>query len=97
MHTLPFVKMQGLGNDYVYIDCFSRETGSYIAKTDIPDLARRISDRHTGVGSDGLVLILPSEGADARMRMFNAGRLGSADVRKCYPLCRQVSVRERLG
>ncbi len=72
MHTLPFVKMHGLGNDYVYIDCFSRETGSYIAKTDIPDLARRISDRHTGVGSDGLVLILPCEGADARMRMFNA-------------------------
>ena len=64
--------MQALGNDYVYIDCFSAETASLLAETDIPMLARRISNRHTGIGSDGLVLILPSKGADAKMRIFNA-------------------------
>jgi diaminopimelate epimerase len=58
--------MHGAGNDYVYVDCF-RE------KVDNPrDLAIRISDRHKGVGSDGLVLIMPSKIADFRMRMFNA-------------------------
>ena len=63
---MRFVKMQGAGNDYVYVDCF-RET--------VPDpaaLAVRISDRHFGIGSDGLVLICPSDAADCRMRMFNA-------------------------
>ena len=69
---LPFVKMHGLGNDYVYIDCFRPETVKVLKKIDLPDLARRVSDRHFGVGSDGLVLIMPSETADARMRIFNA-------------------------
>ncbi|MDE6718120.1 MAG: diaminopimelate epimerase [Muribaculaceae bacterium] len=58
--------MHGAGNDYIYID----------ALTEVPDnlplLSRQISDRHFGVGSDGLVVILPSERADFRMRMFNA-------------------------
>ncbi|MBO4250643.1 MAG: diaminopimelate epimerase [Paludibacteraceae bacterium] len=70
--TIPFIKMHGLGNDYVYIDCFPAETAKIIAKTDLSSLARRVSDRHTGIGSDGLVLILPSQEADARMRIFNA-------------------------
>lgn len=69
---LPFIKMHGLGNDYVYIDCFRPETVKVLKKMDFPDLARRVSDRHFGVGSDGLVLIMPSETADARMRIFNA-------------------------
>lgn len=63
---MKFIKMQAAGNDYVYIDTFT---------TTIPNpekLAPRISDRHFGVGSDGLVLICPSEKADCRMRMFNA-------------------------
>ncbi|QDV58337.1 diaminopimelate epimerase [Rosistilla oblonga] len=64
---MQFTKMQGAGNDYVYIDCFAQPTPENIA-----DLAIRISDRHFGVGGDGLVLIQPSEIADARMRMFNA-------------------------
>ena len=72
MKTLLFIKMHGLGNDYVYIDCFEPSTAEVIASTDLASLARRVSDRHTGIGSDGLVLILPSEEADARMRMFNA-------------------------
>lgn len=72
MKILPFIKMHGLSNDYVYIDCFEEDTAALIAHADIPALARRISDRHTGAGSDGLVLILPDNEADARMRIFNA-------------------------
>lgn len=71
---LPFIKMHGLGNDYVYIDCFFTPAAEIVLNTDLPTLARRISDRHTGIGSDGLVLILPPEKAetDAVMRIFNA-------------------------
>jgi len=72
MSTLPFIKMHGFGNDYVYIDCFSKTTAQIIAKTDLSALARVVSDRHFGIGSDGLVLMLPSEEADAKMRIFNA-------------------------
>jgi diaminopimelate epimerase len=62
-----FVKMHGAGNDYVYIDCFTEH-----APADPARLAPRIADRHRGVGGDGLVLVLPSAKAAARMRMFNA-------------------------
>ena len=61
-----FVKMHGAGNDYIYFDCLSGEPEN------IPALAVRLSDRHKGIGGDGLVLICPSAVADARMRMFNA-------------------------
>jgi diaminopimelate epimerase len=64
---IEFVKMQGLGNDYVYIDCFAEPTPA-----DPAALAPRIADRHFGVGGDGLVLVMPSAVAVARMRMFNA-------------------------
>jgi len=63
---MRFTKMEGLGNDYVYVDGFGTEVA------DPPALARRVSDRHFGVGADGLILILPSERADVRMRMHNA-------------------------
>ncbi len=63
---MRFTKMQGAGNDYVYVDCFREKMPSDPAKLSIA-----ISDRHFGVGSDGLILICPSETADARMRMFN--------------------------
>lgn len=59
--------MHGAGNDYVYVNLFEETVPE-----DVTDLAIAISDRHTGVGSDGLILIEPSEIADARMRMFNA-------------------------
>jgi len=65
---IEFTKMQGCGNDYVYIDC-------YAGKYDIRDkagLARRLSDRHFGVGSDGLIFINPSLKADFEMEMYNA-------------------------
>ena len=69
---LKFVKMHGLGNDYVYIDCFPATAAATIARTDLSALARAVSDRHFGIGSDGLVLILPCKEADAAMRIFNA-------------------------
>ena len=62
-----FTKMQGAGNDYIYVDCFSQPIPS-----DPAALARAVSDRHFGIGADGLILICPVEGADAEMRMFNA-------------------------
>jgi diaminopimelate epimerase len=64
---MRFTKMHGAGNDYVYVDCFAEPV-----PRNLPDVARRISDRRFGVGSDGLILICPSERADAEMRMFNA-------------------------
>jgi diaminopimelate epimerase len=64
---MKFTKMHGIGNDYVYVDIFDQP-----APGDPARLAVAISDRHFGVGSDGLILIGPSERADARMRMFNA-------------------------
>jgi len=63
---MRFTKMHGIGNDYVYVDCVERSPADPAA------LARAISDRHYGVGGDGLILILPSQNADVRMRMFNA-------------------------
>jgi diaminopimelate epimerase len=64
---MRFTKMHGIGNDYIYVDCICNPP-----PRDPPALARAISDRHFGVGSDGLILICPSERADVRMRMHNA-------------------------
>ena len=64
---MRFTKMHGLGNDYVYVSTFTEATPA-----DPAALSVRVSDRHFGIGSDGLILIAPSEVADARMRMFNA-------------------------
>ena len=62
---MRFTKMQAYGNDYVYIDAIHQEL------PDLPSLARFVSDRHFAIGSDGMVLICPSDTADFRMRMFN--------------------------
>lgn len=64
---MKFTKMHGAGNDYVYVNCFEEQLTE-----DLPTLARAVSDRHTGIGGDGLILICPSEVSDAQMRMFNA-------------------------
>jgi len=64
---MRFTKMHGAGNDYIYIDCFSQPVPANPG-----DLARRMADRHFGVGGDGLILICPSAVADAKMRIFNA-------------------------
>lgn len=62
---LSFTKMHGCGNDYIYFNCFEQE----IANPE--QLSIAVSDRHFGIGGDGIVLICPSEVADAKMRMFN--------------------------
>jgi len=63
---MKFTKMHGAGNDYVYVNCFEEPVEN-------PEqVAVRVSNRNFGIGSDGLILILPSERADVRMRMFNA-------------------------
>lgn len=64
---MKFTKMHGIGNDYVYVNCIEED----LTAVDLPALAIDISDRHFGVGGDGLILIMPSEKADFRMRMFN--------------------------
>lgn len=64
---MKFTKMHGAGNDYLYVNCFEA-----VELGDIPSLARAMTDRHFGAGGDGLVLIQPTEQADACMRMFNA-------------------------
>ena len=63
---MNFTKMHGLGNDYVLVDCFKQ------AVDDPPALAIAVSDRHTGIGSDGLILMHPSKSADVRMEIYNA-------------------------
>ena len=62
-----FIKMHGIGNDYIYIDCIANPMPN-----NIEQFSRHASDRHIGIGGDGVVLILPSEVTDCRMRMFNA-------------------------
>ena len=65
---MQFTKMHGIGNDYVYVNCFDEPQPK-----DPAGLARKMADRHFGVGGDGLILICSSDnGADARMRMYNA-------------------------
>lgn len=63
---MKFTKMQGLGNDYIYFECINQEL------KEPEKLSIKLSDRHFGVGGDGIVMILPSKVADFRMRMFNA-------------------------
>ncbi len=67
---IRFTKMHGAGNDYIYVDCISQPLPQWGESEGA--VAQRLSDRHFGIGADGLVLILPSEKADLRMRMFNA-------------------------
>jgi len=71
---MKFTKMHGIGNDYIYVNGFEEPM-------DHPaEVARAVSHRHFGIGSDGLILILPSTQADFRMRMFNAD---GSEVQMC--------------
>ena len=63
---MKFTKMHGIGNDYIYFNCFEEKIKNP------GELSIKLSDRHFGAGGDGIVLILPSDKADFRMRMFNA-------------------------
>ncbi len=101
---MEFVKMHGAGNDYIFIDCIKQQFN-----TDPAALSRRLSDRHKGVGGDGIVLIMKSSLADFRMRMFNAdgsegGMCGNAI--RCvgkylhdfgYTTANEVSIETRSG
>ncbi|GGC81435.1 diaminopimelate epimerase [Thalassobacillus devorans] len=64
---IPFIKMHGLGNNYIFIDTFKFN----LEEDMLPALARKVSDPHTGIGSDGLILIHPSDQAEVGMRIFN--------------------------
>ena len=99
---MRFTKMHGAGNDYVYVDCFAQPVPD-----DPAELARRVSDRHFGIGGDGLILILPSQVADARMWMFNAD---GSEAEMCgngircvakyiydHDICRKESLRVETG
>ena len=66
MNKFKFTKMHGAGNDYIYVNCFEEKV------EDINATAKKVSDRHFGIGSDGLVLICPSDKADFRMDMYNS-------------------------
>lgn len=68
MQKIPFIKMHGCGNDYVYINAIEFD----VKNIDLPDLAKKISHRNFGIGGDGLVLILPSEKEAVKMRIFNS-------------------------
>jgi diaminopimelate epimerase len=67
MKTLKFTKMHGLGNNYIYVNMFKEE----IADSDMAELAIAVADPYTGIGSDGMILICPSEVAPVKMRVFN--------------------------
>lgn len=78
--------MHGAGNDYIYVDAFAYDL------KDPAEFALHMSDRHKGIGSDGLVLIGPSKTCDVRMRMFNADGSEGRMVRQCKPVCGQIRV-----
>lgn len=63
---MRFTKMQGIGNDYIYVNLFKEKLDNFA------ETSRIVSDRHFGIGGDGLILIMPSDKADFRMRIFNA-------------------------
>ncbi|TDQ40430.1 diaminopimelate epimerase [Aureibacillus halotolerans] len=74
--TLPFVKMEALGNNYIYLDCIGEDLPTLVWE----DVAVDVSDRNTGIGSDGLILMMPSTKADLRMRVFN---MDGSEAKNC--------------
>ena len=84
--SMKFTKMHGIGNDYVYVNCFTEQV------RDPEQVSCRISDRHFGIGSDGLVLIRPSSVADFKMEIYNADGSRAKNVWKRDSLCGEVCV-----
>lgn len=84
---MRFTKMQGCGNDYIYVNAMEERVES-------PGrLAKAVSDRHFGIGADGLILIGASKTADFSMEMYNADGSKRRDVRQRHPLCGKIRVR----
>lgn len=85
---MKFYKMHGIGNDYIYFDCFKEEI------KEPEKLSLRLSDRHFGIGGDGIILLCPSKTADIKMRMFNAdgseGRMCGNGIRCLGKLARDL-------
>lgn len=79
---MRFIKMNGLGNDYVFVDC------RYEIVEDPEALAVRVSERNRGIGSDGLVLMMPDQDADLAMRIFNAD---GSEAETCGNACRCIA------
>lgn len=83
--TLEFIKMHGCGNDYIYFNCFEQEI------SDPSSLSIKLSDRRFSIGGDGVILVCPSDKADAQMRMFNAdgseGKMCGNGIRCVAKLC----------
>lgn len=67
MKSIQYTKMHGLGNNYIYINCFEEN----LIESELPKLARAVSNIYTGIGSDGMILICPSDVAPVKMRIFN--------------------------
>jgi diaminopimelate epimerase len=72
MSTLPFTKVEGLGNDFVVVDLRASAASKEAAAVQDPEVVRRVCDRHFGVGADGILAVLPGADGDARMRVLNA-------------------------
>lgn len=87
---MKFAKMQGTGNDYIYVNCFEETV------FDPPAAAKFLSDRHFGVGSDGLVLIEPSDQSGFQNGYLQFRRVAGEDVRKRRTLRRKICLRQRL-
>jgi diaminopimelate epimerase len=89
MSKLPFVKMHGCGNDYIYI------VADRLRPCDPAALARRLSDRRFGIGGDGMIMLCPSDDADMRMEMYNAdgsrGEMCGNGIRCVARLCYEVA------
>ena len=95
---MKFTKMQGAGNDYIYVNCFEEKV------SDPESTAVKVSDRHFGIGSDGLVLIEPSDKADFKMDIYNAdgsrakmcGNATDALQNTCVTAALQIRMKFRL-
>ncbi|MEP6757289.1 MAG: hypothetical protein ABJA67_17415 [Chthonomonadales bacterium] len=64
---MKFTKMQGIGNDFIVLDCLNNA----IPEKDLPQISKKLNDRRFGIGGDGVILVLPSKQADLKMRMLN--------------------------
>ena len=85
---IKFVKMQGTGNNYIYIDLFNND----IKNVDLNELAIKISDVNFGIGSDGLILIEDSKIADFKMRIFNSDGSEAEMCGNRYSLCGKICI-----
>ena len=83
---IPFTKMHGLGNDYLFIDAARHPID------DPAELSRRMSERHLGAGSDGIILVLPGREGDFAMRIFNADGRRGGNLRQRDSLLREIRV-----